>query len=577
MWRPRRRYWFFGEGGVETAVVHTRRKAFSTSNLRLNRKHPLAKGLRLALPISEGGGDPHDFGDWGNHGTRQGVGGANNLPQWQSTGGGVLVPSPRCLNFDDTDDVVSVGQDLGASQATLTAWVKPSFGHTGTAIHVICGDSDGGSPQSILIGYNGYTAKRFFYAQYRGDYGTLVLCEGNQFNSDTALQTWHHVCGTFNQPASEVKIYVDGVLEATDSSATNAWGNGVSGFQIGARNGGDFWGGDICDAFVYHRVFPLSEVQELYYDGGAKWRPRRRYWFFGEEGIVTATVSPVVMVLTAIGVAARGHFNAPVSPKLMALTPVEPTPTFFADGIVSPELLTLTAVEPAGAVTFTASVSPVSLVLTSTDPAPSFFTSGTVVPKGLTLTPVDPTALTDQQLTGNVSPVALSLSSVDPTPSFFANGTVSPEALTLLPVDPTPNFIVDGTVTPLGMVITPVDPTVSMMQTGNVSSEVMTLSPVDPTGMVSWQGLVSPVLLTLIVVEPTVSVASLGLVSPVLLTLIVVEPTGVAGGIAEEGIFVGIERTVESTKLYRRACTRLHVTANETKLHLRGHESANQN
>jgi len=85
-------------------------------------------------------------------------------------------------------------------------------------------------------------------------------------NNSLILNKWHHLVMTYN--GSQIKLYINGVLSATQnySSAMNTFGN--SGISIGESNQANgYWNhtdGKIDDVALWNRALTATEIQQLY-------------------------------------------------------------------------------------------------------------------------------------------------------------------------------------------------------------------------------------------------------------------------------------------------------------------------
>src|SRR6266545_827887 len=80
-----------------------------------------------------------------------------------------------------------------------------------------------------------------------------------------ALNTWTHLAGVYDASTSQLRLYVNGVLESA-VSYTSAW-NATGPVTIGRAkwNGAmvDFWAGSVDEVQIYDRVLAPGEIQAM--------------------------------------------------------------------------------------------------------------------------------------------------------------------------------------------------------------------------------------------------------------------------------------------------------------------------
>ncbi|MFE9689123.1 LamG-like jellyroll fold domain-containing protein [Micromonospora sp. NPDC005806] len=83
--------------------------------------------------------------------------------------------------------------------------------------------------------------------------------------SAPAANTWTHLAGVYDAPAQQIRLYVNGVLEAT-TAFTTPWSS-TGGLQLGRSlvhsTFGEYWTGDIDAVRVYNRVLLAGELQQV--------------------------------------------------------------------------------------------------------------------------------------------------------------------------------------------------------------------------------------------------------------------------------------------------------------------------
>lgn len=189
-----------------------------------------------------------DSSGYNNDGTPNGAGGTNNLPQPTTN-----IPSSanfktvRSLNFDGTDDYVALPNILPSTATGLTvgAWVYLT--------------ANGNYPHIFTQGVTQLSLR--FEAATRQP--SIVLSGGQYWAiapSAIPLNTWTHVAGTFD--GSTAILYVNGVSVQTDTTGTFA-GLSTDTANIGRRDDGFYFPGNIDDLRVYKRVLSAAEIKAI--------------------------------------------------------------------------------------------------------------------------------------------------------------------------------------------------------------------------------------------------------------------------------------------------------------------------
>lgn len=174
----------------------------------------------------------------------------------------------QAFNFDGVNDWAACvdarcdSLDMGTSNWTATAWVKPDVASVGW----IVGKQNffgGGNPEAwnLSMSNTGRVA-----AGIRDDTASEVIST----DDGTVLSTgvWQHVAVTFNRSGNMTR-YLNGVQTGTADSITTVSSlvDNTNEFRIGARDAtGDElpFKGAIDDVRVYNRVLSASEVKQLY-------------------------------------------------------------------------------------------------------------------------------------------------------------------------------------------------------------------------------------------------------------------------------------------------------------------------
>ena len=163
------------------------------------------------------------------------LGGALEL---DGSNGSVSVPSTPTLQL--------------TSALTIAGWVKGDFWGSGTDVDIIARKGDGDPNNYQFAIKNGLA--------------TMFLDDSNSggLSGNTVLNTgqWYHVAATWD--GSEVRIYVDGVLDKTPPDVRGGTiGTDTRPLYIGGRGTADVLDGIVDDVRIYNRALSAAEVAAL--------------------------------------------------------------------------------------------------------------------------------------------------------------------------------------------------------------------------------------------------------------------------------------------------------------------------
>ncbi len=164
--------------------------------------------------------------------------------------------SDRAIEFDGIDDEVAIDGFtgvLGTGARTCAAWVKTTATTNGPL--VAWGPNTSGAKWIFLLDLSGRPR-----VEITGGYtvGSTSVNDGQ----------WHHVACTFvndgTPNATDVKLYVDGVLQAVSDSSAQALNTGASGnAKIGADLQNRHFSGTLDDVRIYRRALSANEIADL--------------------------------------------------------------------------------------------------------------------------------------------------------------------------------------------------------------------------------------------------------------------------------------------------------------------------
>jgi len=256
----------YGEGSIKNVAIWNRALTATEIQNVMYKTYAEVSG-RLASGLVSWWGLDVDYTD--SHGDNDGTNSGSTLDT--DLYGGDTPVKPRAIDnaptvqsdaigsgsasFDGTDDYIDLGADSSfeiTSAITCSAWVNCETIPITTGL-VICKDDDSGdkafniSLQSSAINwriYDGGTA-------YTATYSTGIVDN-----------TWHHLCGTYD--GSNLKLYVDGVLQATQAHSGDIDAESGEKVFIGQRgDGARFFDGNICQVGVWDAALDQEQIQSI--------------------------------------------------------------------------------------------------------------------------------------------------------------------------------------------------------------------------------------------------------------------------------------------------------------------------
>jgi len=164
--------------------------------------------------------------------------------------------------FDGLNDYIRIAdhEDFTVSDVSLCAWIKTS--DKSDMKHILSCWAYGVSPQWYnlwLISGEGTVR----VGMDKGGYFDVNRATGT---SDTANGDWHFVVAVRDTANSELKVYVDGVLETTVYGVFSDVLNPRADFWIGGQSGwpSRYFNGIIDDVRIYNRAITTDEIAALY-------------------------------------------------------------------------------------------------------------------------------------------------------------------------------------------------------------------------------------------------------------------------------------------------------------------------
>jgi len=176
-----------------------------------------------------------------------GQGAVNNTIGWgQGAKVGSSFSNTKSIRFDGVDDFVDCGNASSlqiTGNLTISAWVKTTMSATGFVV-----SKDNLSNRNfalVVVDVSGTLRARFFIVKSN----SLVNVTSTTINIGDG--NWHNIVGV--NDGSNLKIYVDGNLEATNAGAGGTIDNDTVNLEIGMRGDNDlFYSGGIDEVAIWN-------------------------------------------------------------------------------------------------------------------------------------------------------------------------------------------------------------------------------------------------------------------------------------------------------------------------------------
>lgn len=213
-------------------------------------------GLAGYWPFDEGNGTvAHDLSGNSNDGTLTGG------PNWTSS------ITYDGLQFNGSSTTVDINKSLlnTSNSYSIAAWVQLSdTNNWATAV-----SQDGNNVSGFFLQYTspyaGADGSKFSFSLLDSDAISGVATRAtSSFKPSTG--TWYYLVGVHDASSNQIKLYVNGILESTQSvgATWNAGGETVIGRAKFKGGPVDFWPGLIDDVRVYNRALSDQDVANLY-------------------------------------------------------------------------------------------------------------------------------------------------------------------------------------------------------------------------------------------------------------------------------------------------------------------------
>jgi hypothetical protein len=170
-------------------------------------------------------------------------------------------PKGGYFSFDGTNDCIIFNPASSGSTTgnfTFGGWVNPNSS-TANKIWISRGRDGAGSGWSMYIGTSAAGNPLFSVVTTSGG-ATAFSAQGTTVMS---TNTWYYVMGTWTA-GSNLKVYLDGVLENTTNTTTTSLRTSTEGIVVGSVSTTIFYNVSVATVQVYDRVLTDSEILQNY-------------------------------------------------------------------------------------------------------------------------------------------------------------------------------------------------------------------------------------------------------------------------------------------------------------------------
>ena len=172
------------------------------------------------------------------------------------------------MEFDGINDYFNAGTEVFTSNTessmSISCWVKTTVG---SANAIISKDLTTTGNRNFLL----QLASNDLYWQTSTNASSLSSLLVSQATVNVLDGSWHHIAVTYNAGSTSIdgekKIYVDGILRATDGAATilDIDNTPTVPIEIGRRgDGARYWNGSIDEVAFFNYALDSDQVEEIY-------------------------------------------------------------------------------------------------------------------------------------------------------------------------------------------------------------------------------------------------------------------------------------------------------------------------
>jgi hypothetical protein len=211
----------------------------------------ITTGLRAYYKFDEGSGTTaYDSSGNGNTGTLEG----SPVPSWV---GGINPYFETALDFD-TQNYVNTSLDMPSGGWTFSEWVSVSSCPSGICLFF----TSGVDPDMFMLGYDSGVLEWAGYIVYTKHPDGPCAHGWTTFDYNISDAGWTHLTVVYDESESELRLYINGTLNDTDSQS----GCDLGSFTYVSHAPDGIYGtnGMVDDARFYSRALTDSDVAGLF-------------------------------------------------------------------------------------------------------------------------------------------------------------------------------------------------------------------------------------------------------------------------------------------------------------------------
>ena len=165
------------------------------------------------------------------------------------------------LDFDGVDDFVAINgisSVFNSSTGSISVWAKTDT--TSATGNYFKAYVDANNTIALLY----HAGDNEIKINYKGGGSSVTAVTDEAIENDGK---WHHIVGTWDNSADEIKLYLDGVLKATTSSLGTFSGSLTAASLGNNADGGGYFIGNIDEVGLFNTTLTQALIRDIYNSG----------------------------------------------------------------------------------------------------------------------------------------------------------------------------------------------------------------------------------------------------------------------------------------------------------------------